>query len=323
MSELGPVVVRSTIAAPHETVWQQIVAPDRRAEWWNGTTFEAQEGAELQDATRGLTGTVDVVVQGLTLGFRWSAEGAGERTVMMMLRPEDDNYDDTRVTVIESGFAVLPNASELVAESTRQWEELLSDLGATLAPDAAEVEENDVDAAEAEGTAPTEVPAAEDATNETTPSDGAASDDEATPAEATAVEVADDFEDTVIADSATAEEEIVDGEPVEDATVAEDAAEDSEAAEDASVEDATALQESDEAAEEAAVSVHDDTEADDGEDTETPDEDVATAILLPEVGGSSGPDTGVHITQDLGVEEELDVEETSEWERLLRGDDID
>ncbi|MDA3146395.1 SRPBCC domain-containing protein [Leucobacter sp. UCMA 4100] len=414
MSDLGPVVVRRTVNAPQETVWAMLSDATARSAWWPETDIELELGGAVIDA-RGQHGTVDVLVEGLTLGFRWADEGAeNARTVVVMLRPEDEDFDQTRVTVIESGFATLADATSRVQAETSHWEQTLEALSLNAEdPEAAAVAvtalgDLDDDADEAD--------AAEDVAEELS----ADAEFELEDAEA---ELAGDLEagtveavDAVDADEALEADgdAIIDEEPVaaveadEEASESDDAdeagdsdeadeAEDADEGDDDTVEvqlDETDLNETavldqidddvqettvielvDEDANpttvidalddtddgEAPVSELPETDAaesgdsapneaaeDEAEHTEggeveqsfesvlTGDQsiieivqddvvegetfDPADAILLPEVGAPFTETGGIQITADLGVEEPVDVDETSEWERLLRGE---
>src|SRR5699024_3825595 len=144
-------VVLSTAPATDDRVWEYLTDPELRAQWWESVSFDATEGSEIHERVKELRGTVDVIAPGLTLGFRWAADEERDRTVMIMLRPEDDDYTSTRLTVIESGFAALSNAKERVNEYTGLWEGLCTRLSAALAPEAEEVEEPAETAPEVEG----------------------------------------------------------------------------------------------------------------------------------------------------------------------------
>lgn len=143
MSELGPVVVRHTIDAEQSEVWQALTNAEHRAPWWPSLQLTPQIDGEVSDSwetstgeTKTLTGAVDVLVPGLTLGFRWrEADQVADRTVVVMIRPEDEDFSQTRVTVIESGFASLPNTAEAVQESTERWTSLIGTLEGLHAPE--------------------------------------------------------------------------------------------------------------------------------------------------------------------------------------------
>lgn len=412
MSDLGPVVVRRTVNAPQETVWAMLSDATARSAWWPETDIELELGGSVIDA-RGQHGTVDVLVEGLTLGFRWADEGAeNARTVVVMLRPEDEDFDQTRVTVIESGFATLADATSRVQAETSHWEQTLEALSLNAEdPEAAAVATTalgdlDDDADEAETADDSVEGETEDIAEEH--SDDAEA-ELAEDLEAETVEAADavDTDETLEADDgATIDEEpVAVAEADEEAPEADDAddsdeadeAEDADEGDDDTIEvqlDETDLNETavldqidDDVQETTVIELVDEDEnptavidalddTDDGEapvselpetdvaenDDSAPDEDAedeaehteggeveqsfesvltgdqsiieivqddvvegetfdpADAILLPEVGAPFAETGGIQITADLGVEEPVDVDETSEWERLLRGE---
>lgn len=420
MSDLGPVVVRRTVNAPQETVWAMLSDATARSAWWPETDIELELGGAVIDA-RGQHGTVDVLVEGLTLGFRWADEGAeNARTVVVMLRPEDEDFDQTRVTVIESGFATLADATSRVQAETSHWEQTLEALSLNAEdPEAAAVAatalgdlDDDADEADAAEDVAEELSA--DAEVELEDAEAELPED----LEAGTVEAVDavDADEALEADG----DAIIDEEPVavaeadEEASESDDAdeagdsdeadeadeaaeAEDADEGDDDTIEvqlDETDLNETavldqidDDVQETTVIELVDEDEnptavidalddTDDGEapvselpetdvaenDDSAPDEDAedeaehteggeveqsfesvltgdqsiieivqddvvegetfdpADAILLPEVGAPFTETGGIQITADLGVEEPVDVDETSEWERLLRGE---
>ena len=427
MSDLGPVVVRRTVNAPQETVWAMLSDATARSAWWPETDIELELGGAVIDA-RGQHGTVDVLVEGLTLGFRWADEGAANaRTVVVMLRPEDEDFDQTRVTVIESGFATLADATSRVQAETSHWEQTLEALSlnaedpeaaavaATALGDLEDADEADTGDDSVEGGAEdvaeelsddaevefeeTEAGLAEDLGAETAEAVHAVDADEAFEADDDAII---DEEPVALAEADEEASEADDADEAGDSDEADDAdeadeAEDADEGDDDTIEvqlDETDLNETavldqidDDVQETTVIELVDEDEnptavidalddTDDGEtpvselpetdaaenDDSAPDEDAedeaehteggeveqsfesvltgdqsiieivqddvvegetfdpADAILLPEVGAPFTETGGIQITADLGVEEPVDVDETSEWERLLRGE---
>lgn len=389
MSELGPVVARRTVNAPQETVWAVLSDASARADWWPGTDIELELGGQVSDA-RGTSGAVDVLVDGLTLGFRWVDAGADTaRTVVVMLRPEDEDFSQTRITLIEAGFATLDNAADRVQAETLHWSQTLdawalaaegdSGAAATLAAAASVA----VVAAEG-GAAPASEGAAEDAGDAADESadvgDAAAASDDAEAAvdsvDAGALGEADSSEPNVEAGSegdSDAETDDVDAVEEPGAEVGAELDDESELDDEAELGDEAEL--SSEVAEASEVSDGDHDDEDQSEELEaempveseaseeesqpqgadeTPSEavqeeepqsfeevltadqtiieivqddvvegetfDPADAILLPEVGATFTETGSMQITADLGVDEAVEVDETSEWERLLRGE---
>lgn len=365
MSELGPVVVRHTIDAEQSEVWQALTNAEHRAPWWPSLQLTPQIDGEVSDSwetstgeTKTLMGAVDVLVPGLTLGFRWrEADQVADRTVVVMIRPEDEDFSQTRVTVIESGFASLPNTAEAVQESTERWTSLIGTLEGLHAPEIPEEEASDAAAvADNQGDDPEfieadviEVDAADIEDGPVDDTDGEVDDvadveaedpsdsDEVTPDEVTqdVAEPAETVEtESEDLDTADLDPEDLEPEGSESEADASGEAEDVVDAGDADVMDAepedTAEGELIEDGEVTPVEVEHDQvpfveilEQDivEGETIDDDEYNTSNAILLPEVGATLTE--SVHITADLGVGEPVEVEELSEWELLLRGDNIE
>src|SRR5690625_3153680 len=139
MESYGPVVVRQTIAAPQPEVWKMLTDAEARARWSN-VSLEPEFGgvvsAEASERVGARSGEIDVYTEGLTLGWRWTADDAPvETTVVVMIRPDDD-INETRITIIESGFAALDDAPQRVAAVTREWEGAFRELAVLFDPDA-------------------------------------------------------------------------------------------------------------------------------------------------------------------------------------------
>lgn len=302
MSEFGPVVIRHTIPAAQDAVWRTLTDDTSRKEWWPDTEIDPVLGGVI--TTPSMSGAIDVLVEGLTLGFRWRAEAdATDRTVVIMLRPEDDDFDATRVTVIESGFATLPNATDAVRIAEAYWQENCEALAqsVTIADDGLDEE-------------PGEATALGD-----TDSDDLAGEDV--------------DPETYGADRPEGEVDDVDIEMIDDDTEAELSDEDADEGD---------SREEEHPSETVEVIVEEHTHADEQPSFEEilhEDDDIIEivekeiidaepydeedAVLLPELGSAAYAETGVHITANLGVDEHVDVDETSEWERLLRGEDYE
>lgn len=321
MESYGPVVVRQTIAAPQPDVWKMIVDPDARARWWNAAFEPALEGQISAPSTEGLaarSGVIDVFTEGLTLGWRWRADGStSDTTVMLLIRPGDD-IEETRITVIESGFATLDDAVERVAAATNDWDDAFKKLAGEFGGDDASAEESSLDAAQEE---PEDGPADEQEADD--PNDDAVSASDV-PADSDAPADTDVRADTLdgdaepgdvgptedvvaeqLADEPLAEESVAQN-PVVDDVAAADPVSDTPDVEiiEPDIVDAEVIEE--EAPQTGAV------EAGDG------------AILLPEVGQvSTGADTTITASTGLRLDQPIEVEEVSEWELLLRGEDID
>lgn len=165
MARLGPVVTRRTIPASRAEAWQLLVDPELRADWWSDVRLDATIGGEIlrgadgdsaAGAVRHAQGAVDLVVPEHTLGFRWRGDADPfDTSVTVMLRPDDEDPEQTAVTVIESGFAALPDAEERVRQARAAWEEALGHLlgqDETDAADETDADETDTDETDADET---------------------------------------------------------------------------------------------------------------------------------------------------------------------------
>lgn len=351
MSELGPVVVRHTIAAEQSEVWQGLTNAEHRASWWPSLQLTPHIDGEVSDSwetengeTRTLTGAVDVLVPGLTLGFRWRAEDQpSDRTVVVMIRPEDENFSHTRVTVIESGFASLPNTAEAVQESTERWTSLIGTLEGLHAPEIPEDASEAVSAGADEGDDPEfiEVDAIEDEQTDEYSDEDAPEDVEVVDLEEpetgepageetgdiVAVTEADEPEDAVEAEIieddevSDIEESDVEDPDVEDPEVEEPEFEEPQGVEPEVEAESVEVESVEVEADQVSFVEILEEEIVDGETIDDDGFNPSNAILLPEVGAPLTE--SVHITADLGVGEPVEVEELSEWELLLRGENVE
>lgn len=138
MAGLGPVVETRVISAPRDEVWHHIVDAEARAEWFADVELEVSvSGAVVERADDGETvarsGHVDVVEAGELLSFRWKApDDRFDTAVILRLADADD--DHTRVSIIESGFASLPDAESRVSAAEEFWRSHLASLASAVVP---------------------------------------------------------------------------------------------------------------------------------------------------------------------------------------------
>ncbi|MFC4223960.1 SRPBCC family protein [Lysinibacter cavernae] len=139
---VGPVIVRVTLPAARETVWQALVEPQRTAIWWPDLQIDAVIGggvAEIwaeADSERHATGAVDIVIPGHSLGFNWQELGDAYATsVLLVIRTDGER---SILTVTETGLDSLEHANRRAMEYHEGWEYHLEDLRAYLAGELAE-----------------------------------------------------------------------------------------------------------------------------------------------------------------------------------------
>lgn len=222
MAQLGPVVVRKTIAAAQRDVWHMLVDAEQRHGWWPDTAIDAVLGGEISEVwqesdsthlvSRNALGTIDVLIPERTLGFRWREQGDQHTTtVVIMLRPADEDFSHTTITVIESGFAALPNAEALVQSSHEGWQTLFTELDHTLT-DLDEEDDLEYSDAAAEETAEVEEVDVEEIVDEEESAEEVVSEEEPTE---------DDLTEDVVDEEPAAEEEpevieVFEGELIDD-----------------------------------------------------------------------------------------------------------
>ncbi len=297
MAVVGPVIARMRAKAPRETAWQYIAHPELRAEWWPDVELDVVFGGAVAErwtaengeaASRNAVGTVDVLIEGHALGFRWrDGDDPHETAVLITFRSQGDETD---IMVTETGFGVFPDAFERTADAQQSWIDLLTDYVAALrevAPVEAEV---------------VEVVAVSEAEAEVVE----------TADEAEAAETADEAEVAEVLEAAEAAE----AEVVESAEVTETEAEaESEAAEIDQADDEAEAAENDQADDEAEVAEAESTddvesselsdleelfEADEAPDTETPEPSNVDAQQADEDPEDEAPDFDSLIRGDVG-----------------------
>lgn len=134
MAVVGPVIARMRAKASRETAWQYIADPELRAEWWpdveldvvfGGAVAERWSAETAEAASRNAVGTVDVLIEGHALGFRWrDGDDPHETAVLITFRSQGDETD---IMVTETGFGVFPDAFERTADAQQSWIDLLTD----------------------------------------------------------------------------------------------------------------------------------------------------------------------------------------------------
>ncbi|RKQ89730.1 activator of Hsp90 ATPase-like protein [Mycolicibacterium mucogenicum 261Sha1.1M5] len=139
MAVVGPVIARMRAKAPRETAWQYIAHPELRAEWWPDVELDVVFGGAVTErwtaengeaASRNAVGTVDVLIEGHALGFRWrDGDDPHETAVLITFRSQGDETD---IMVTETGFGVFPDAFERTADAQQSWIDLLTDYVASI-----------------------------------------------------------------------------------------------------------------------------------------------------------------------------------------------
>lgn len=140
MAAVGPVIARMRARASRETAWTYFADPALRRTWWPDAELDVRFGGAVSErwsdgdgpdaANRDAVGTIDVLIAGHALGFRWR-DGADEHetAVLITLRSHDTETD---IMVTETGFGRFTDAFERTADAQQSWIELLTELTAAL-----------------------------------------------------------------------------------------------------------------------------------------------------------------------------------------------
>lgn len=123
------------IRAPRERVWAALTTPDELVHWFptRHAEIDLRPGGdavlEWEEATA--EGVVDVVEPPGHLVFRWRPAGLGRPYTMVSFTLEETaDGAETRLTLVESGFASLPDQIEFQSQRGNQvgWEQELREL---------------------------------------------------------------------------------------------------------------------------------------------------------------------------------------------------
>ena len=132
----APWVERETLVeASPEEVWEALTDEDRLEEWMAPEVeLDPFEGGEIsvRDGDDHRTGTVETMEESERFAFTWSRPGEGESFVEFTLEPAGGG---TRLTVIETGFAQLPDDvhGEQYKGHVEGWQSELGELAGYLA----------------------------------------------------------------------------------------------------------------------------------------------------------------------------------------------
>lgn len=138
MAGLGPVVETSVISASRDDVWHHIADAEARSEWFANVEVEVSVGGAVTEragdhTTVVRTGHVDMVEPGELVSFRWQApDDRFDTAVIIRLADTDEGH--TRVSIIESGFASLPDAELRVRAAEDFWRSRLAALSGAVLP---------------------------------------------------------------------------------------------------------------------------------------------------------------------------------------------
>lgn len=144
MSSVGLVIARMNTAVPREIAWQHLVDSELRGHWWPELELDPRLDGKVAErwsdgdadagggpgATRDAVGTVDVLVEGHALGFRWrDRSDQFETEVLITLRSNDGG---TGITVTETGFGRFADSHSRVADAQQGWIDLITDYVSVL-----------------------------------------------------------------------------------------------------------------------------------------------------------------------------------------------
>jgi len=137
-----------TLPNPRARVWEALTTPTQISQWFEGLwEFELKPGAPIHfdfGPQYGVhRGRVEVVEPMDRVVYLWTQEGRDwdaavpiddVPTTLMEFTLEDDG-DGTKLTVIESGFASLPEEirERSLLDNTQGWEEQMGNIARYLA----------------------------------------------------------------------------------------------------------------------------------------------------------------------------------------------
>ena len=135
------------LPAPRQRVWEAITKPEQLAHWFGVVSdMDFRVGGAIHFTWKNepcpYTGQIEVIEEPHRFAFRWPSYAVGHPKVTFATAPStlveitlEDRADQTQLTLVESGFASLPQpipAGEAYQDNQRGWQACLSALHAYL-----------------------------------------------------------------------------------------------------------------------------------------------------------------------------------------------
>ncbi len=122
------------IRAPRERVWAALTEPDQLVQWFPDKRAEIDlrpgGAAMLEWDEAKAEAVVDVAEPPSRLVFRWRPEGLGRPFTTVSFTLEESAHGTTHVSLVESGFASLPDQIETQSQKGNDegWAHELQEL---------------------------------------------------------------------------------------------------------------------------------------------------------------------------------------------------
>ncbi len=135
------------LPAPRQRVWEAITKPEQLAHWFGVVSdMDFRVGGAIHFTWKNepcpYTGRIEVIEEPHRFAFRWPSYAVGHPNVTFATAPStlveitlEDQAEGTQLTLVESGFASLPQPippGEAYQDNQRGWQACLSALHAYL-----------------------------------------------------------------------------------------------------------------------------------------------------------------------------------------------
>jgi uncharacterized protein YndB with AHSA1/START domain len=135
------------LPAPRQRVWEAITKPEQLAHWFGVVSdMDFRVGGAIHFTWKNepcpYTGRIEVIEEPHRFAFRWPSYAVGHPKVTFATAPStlveitlEDRAEGTQLTLVESGFASLPQpipTGEAYQDNQRGWQACLSALHAYL-----------------------------------------------------------------------------------------------------------------------------------------------------------------------------------------------
>ena len=135
------------LPAPRQRVWEAITKPEQLAHWFGVVSdMDFRVGGAIhftwENEPCPYTGRIEVIEEPRRFAFRWPSYAVGHPKLTFATAPStlveitlEDRAEGTQLTLVESGFASLPQpipAGEAYQDNQQGWQACLSALHAYL-----------------------------------------------------------------------------------------------------------------------------------------------------------------------------------------------